>query len=132
MTSVVYEDARDIKRNSAVEKEGKSLKHFNYFLKDYCKQINVPVVTADKIPYFRLPIKKDINEEEEAVFREAHVFWDKMMGAFFIYMGTAARCGCNPKGRRLAYQSATGYCSSVKVYYINLEEFRKRRRLQRS
>ncbi|CAB9523590.1 expressed unknown protein [Seminavis robusta] len=85
MSRVVYGDARDYKRKETAAKEGKGLKHFNYFLENYCLQINVPVVTGDKIPYHGLLIKaKDFNEND---LREVYSFWDSMMAAFTTYMG---------------------------------------------
>jgi hypothetical protein len=42
-----------------------------------------------------------------------------MIGAFITYMGTDARIRCDPTGNRLAYQSATQYCSSVKAFFTN-------------
>ena len=109
----VYGDARDDLLASSADKQSNALKQLNFFLKTYSVQIGVAIVEASSIPYKGLgtgrnPSKKAISE-----------FWDKLVGAFFTYMGTAAMCYLNPNGRRLAHQTATQYCSSVKVFFCN-------------
>ena len=108
-----YEHALDDLLISSSGKQSKALAHFNYFLESYCRQIGVNVVKAEEIPY------RGITDEPNPTNKAIYEFWDNMIGAFFTYMGTAAMCNLNPKGRRLAYQSATQYCSSVKVYFTN-------------
>lgn len=100
---ISYGDARDELLVSAENKQSNALNHFNFYLKRYCVQIGVTVVKAEDIPYHGLGLppsaaSKDINE-----------FWDKLLGAFFSYLGTAAKVRLDPKGPRLAYQSATEY-----------------------
>jgi hypothetical protein len=106
-----YADARDDLLASAADKQSNALAHFNYFLKTYCVQIGIKIVEAVTIPYHGIPRKTS----KKAIFE----FWDMMIGAFFTYMGSSAMCYLDPKGRHLSYQSATQYCSSVKVYFTN-------------
>ena len=108
---IFYGDAHDDLLASSVDKQSNALAHFNYFLKTYCVQIGINIVEAAAIPYRGIPHQASNN----GIFE----FWDKMIGAFFTYMGTSAMCYLNPKGRRLAYQSATQYCSSIKVFFAN-------------
>jgi hypothetical protein len=108
MSTIFYGDARDNLLASSVDKQSNALGHFNYFLKTYCVQIGINIIEAAAIPYHGIPCQAS----NKAIFE----FWDKMIGAFFSYMGTSAMCFLNPEGRRLAYQSATQYCSSIKVF----------------
>jgi hypothetical protein len=110
-TAIFYGDARDDPLVSTANKQSNALGHFNYFLKTYCVQIGINIIEAAAIPYHGNPCQ----ESNKAISE----FWDKMIGAFFSYMGTSAMCNLNPKGRRLAFQSATGYCSSVKVFFTD-------------
>jgi hypothetical protein len=110
-TTIFYGDARDDPLASSADKQSNALAHFNFFLKTYCVQIGINIVEAAVVPYHGIPLQSS----QKATFE----FWDKMIGAFFSYMGTSAMCFLNPKGRRLAYQSATQYCSSVKVFFTN-------------
>jgi hypothetical protein len=109
--TIFYGDARDDPLASSADKQNNALSHFNFFLKTYCVQIGINIVEAVVIPYHGIPLQSS----NKAIFE----FWDKMIGAFFSYMGTSAMCFLNPKGRRLAYQSATQYCSSIKVFFVN-------------
>jgi hypothetical protein len=108
MTTFYGDACNDLLALSA-DKQSNALAH--YFLKTYCVQIGIKIVEASTIPYHGIPLKTI----KKAIFE----FWDMMIGAFFSYMGTSAMCYLNPKGRRLSYQSATRYCSSVKVYFTN-------------
>ena len=74
-------------------------------------RFGIDIVEAAAIPYHGIPRRPS----KKAAFE----LWDKMIGDFFTYMGTSAMCYLSPKGQRLAYQSATGYCSSIKVYFTN-------------
>ena len=47
---VFYADARDGLLTSAADNQRKALKHFNYFLVGYCKQIGIGVVRGEDIP----------------------------------------------------------------------------------
>jgi hypothetical protein len=111
MSTVFYGDARDDLLASSSNKQSNALGHFNYFLKTYCVQIGIDIISASVVPYHGIPCQST----PKTIFE----FWDKMIGAFFTYMGTSAMCSCNPKGRRLAFLSAQQYCSSVKVFFIN-------------
>ena len=110
-STAFYGDAHDDLLASSADKQSNALSHFNHFLKAYCVQIGIKIVEAATIPYHGIPRKTS----KKAIFE----FWDMMIGAFFTYMGTSAMCYLDPKGRRLSYQSATQYCSSVKVYFTN-------------
>lgn len=105
-------DARDDELASAAGKQRLALAHFSFFLEGYCDQIGV--TDATEIPYHGIPKHRS----NKAAFE----FWDKI-GAFFTYMGRDARIQCDLKLPILVYQTATQYCSSVKVYYTN--KFRK-------
>jgi hypothetical protein len=109
--TIFYGDARDDPLASSADKQSNALAHFNHFLKTYCVQVGISIVEAAAVPYNGIPPQVS----NKAIFE----FWDKMIGSFFTYMGTSAMCSLNPKGRRLAYQSATQYCSSVKVFFTN-------------
>ncbi|CAB9503235.1 expressed unknown protein [Seminavis robusta] len=110
---IAFADAQDELLAKSANKQQNALNHFDHFLKTYCVQISVPLATAASIPY------EGLKGEEPRSPKSINEFWGKMIGAFFTYMGTEARIYCSPKGRRLAYQSATQYCSSVKLYFIS-------------
>lgn len=109
-----YSDARDGLLTSAADKRRKALNHFNCFLQGYCKQIRIDVVKGDEIPYEGIPRQ----ESEKSIFG----FWDSLFGAFVTYLGKHATAGCNPKAPRISKNTAAGYCSAVKIYF--LEKFR--------
>ena len=100
-----FEDVRDDKLNSAKEKEANALKHFNYFLKFYCKQKKSTFVDAKELTF---------ESTEENI-----TLWDDRIGCFFSYLAKHARHRCDPSRERIAYNTATGYASSIKAYYAN-------------
>lgn len=110
---VFYGDARDTLLSSAADKRRKALKHFNFFLRDYCVQIKVKVTEADEIPYHGLLLSNQT--DSKSVFK----FWDDMMGAFITYIGKHATAACNPKRPRIGQSTADGFSSSVKVYFTD-------------
>ncbi|KAG7373441.1 hypothetical protein IV203_034165 [Nitzschia inconspicua] len=110
-TLVFYRDTRDGLLTSAADKQRKALKHLNYFLEGYCVQIGIGVVKAEDIPYHGISLK--------ASEKEAFEFWDKLYGAFTTYLGSHARSGCNPKGQRISPNTADGYLSSTKAFFVN-------------
>ena len=95
-----FEDVRDDKLNSAKEKEANALKHFNYFLKFYCKQKKSTFVDAKELTF---------ESTEENI-----TLWDDRIGCFFSYLAKHARHRCDPSRERIAYNTATGYASSIK------------------
>ena len=110
-SNVFYRHACAGLLTSADDKQRKSLKHFDYFLRGYCTQIGITVVKHDDIPYLGIP--------RRASNKEAFEFWDGMIGAFITYMGSHAKAACNPKGERLSCGTADGYSSSVKMFFTN-------------
>ena len=52
-------------------------------------------------------------------------WWDDMIGCFFSYLAKHAYDRFDSDKKRLAYNTATGYASSVKAYYTN--KFRTQR-----
>ena len=96
--------------NSAKDKKDNALKHLNFFLKHYSRQKSYQFVKAEELEF-------------EAT--EEHIgWWDDMIGCFFAYLAKQACCNCDPSKERIAYNTATGYASSVKAYYSN--KFRTR------
>ena len=106
---VTFADARDELLAKSANKQQNALNHFNHFLKSHCIQIGVAVTDAASIPCHGLP-KKTSKKDIAA-------FWGKPIGSFFSHMGTEARIKCAPNGNRLACQSATQHCSSMKVFF---------------
>jgi hypothetical protein len=100
-----FTDARDDQSNSVREKQKNALKHFNFFLKVHCAQKKVPTCKADDL----------IFDGTDQCISE----WDTMIGCFFSYLAKHARCGCDPKKERVSYNTATGYASSIKAYFVN-------------
>jgi hypothetical protein len=50
-------------------------------------------------------------------FEEANKWWDRIIGHFFNYLGTTAYKYLDQDRGRISYETATGYASSIKVYY---------------
>lgn len=109
--TVFYHHAQDGMLTSAIQKQRNAIKHFDYFLEGYCRQINIRRVSAEQIPYNGIPHKSDRKDVSK--------FWDSMMGAFVTYIGSHARQGCDPKKDLVAKNTADGYCSSVKAFFTN-------------
>ena len=108
-TRPVYADARKDKLASAEKRHRLGLAHFNFFMKDYCKQIGVTAVEAKDIPYTGIPVQED----QKAIFK----FWGALIGSFFTYMMSYATHSCKPDGKRLSKGSADQYTSEVKNYF---------------
>ena len=109
-TMSVYNNAREVRMASATNKQNNALKHFNYFLKDYCVQIGVDVVTAETIAY------KGLGSITSQI--DTNKFWDEMMGCVVTYLCTAARYRCDPNSTEfLGEPSADGYFSSTDEYF---------------
>ncbi len=102
-------DIRDDQGNSHKDKQSNALKHLNYFLKMYAEQKGDTYVRAEDLTFE--PTTESIG------------WWDDMIGCFFSYLAKHARQQCDNGRERVAYNTATGYASSVKAYYCN--KFRK-------
>ena len=102
-----FTDLRDDKGTSVRDKEKNALKHLNIFLKKYhARNNNIGnYVRAEDLTY---------EPTEEKI-----VWWDNMMGCFFAYLAKEARQRGDLKRERLSYNSATGYASSLKAYFMN-------------
>ena len=100
-----FKDLRDDPLNSAKEKEKNALKHLNYFLKHYATQRGESHIKAEELEF-------EATDENIA-------WWDDMIGCFFTYLAKNARRYCDPDKDRVAYNTATGYASSIKAYYSN-------------
>jgi len=98
---VVYAD--EIKVSNA-------LKHVDVFLASYCKKIKTPRVFCRDLTYHGI--------KTSGTVEEANIWWDDMIGNFFSYLHTANKHG-DPLRGRISYETATGYASSVRVYYMN-------------
>ena len=94
-----YEDARDELLVSAENKQSNALKHFEFFLQGHCIQIGVSVVKPEDVPCHGL--------SSNATSKDIDAFWDKLFGAFFSHLGATAKVRLDPKGPRLACQTAT-------------------------
>ena len=68
--TVFYHNAGDTLLASAADKQRKTIKHFNFFLQGYCKQIGIPLVKAGDIPYAGIPAKTSN--------KEIFAFWDEL------------------------------------------------------
>lgn len=99
------DDIRDAPGNSKKNKDKSALNHFNYFLKKYAEEKALTYVAAEDLTYE--------NCEEQ------NKWWDEVIGAFFNYLAVHAKCDCIDTHARLAYETATGYASSVKSHYQN-------------
>lgn len=104
---VFFGDIRDESKrgNSAKEKKNNALKHLNFFLKKYSEQKRQPFVRAEDLNF----------QATEEMIR----WWDDMIGCFFSYLAKHAYDRFDSDKKRLAYNTATGYASSVKAYYTN-------------
>ena len=96
----VLQQSRHIARvstmTSAASKERSALNHFNYFLKTQC-------------PQFAGKTAKDLVYEDLV---------DKIFGEFANYMASNATHGCKPNAAKLSLNTATGYFSSVKMFFV--------------
>jgi len=95
---------------SAANKRKNALKHFDFFLLSYCKQLKIDPVRACQIPYHGIP--------EQKSQKDISKWWGNMMGSFITYMGKHATAACKPNAPSIA-RSATGYSSSVKVFFTD-------------
>lgn len=99
-------DIRDSIGNSAKKKESNAMKHFNYFLKKRSTVVEGETyVRGQELTY------------ENSL--ENNTWWDNVIGGFFMYLAKNAKCRCQEARPRIGYQTATGYASSIKAYYMN-------------
>ena len=109
-------DLRDNKCES--NKTAAAIKQFNFFLKGYCdtKGYNNrigfdPITKTEQIPYNGLEgIHGDSDHQR---------WWSDLIGNFFNYLAFDAAKYLNKKKGLIAYDSATGYASAIKVYFLN-------------
>ena len=94
---------------SSESKTAKALKHLDIFLVGYCKKINAPLVNSRQLTYYGI--------KTSGTVEEANVWWGDMIGHFFNYLHKDAYKYGDPEKGRVMYETATGYASSVKVYY---------------
>ena len=108
----------DDPRNSAKAKARSAFMHCNYFLRRY-----MPTETKKKpkeafIPLQDLNLSKNPSDDGDCNQKSAQWF-SEMIGCFFYYLANEAYVRCKPAYGRIAYNSATGYASSVKSYLTN-------------
>ena len=107
-----YRDKRDDLGKSARRKLGSALFHLNSFLKQYARQIEWSYQPGDQLVLKLEPNPEDPSEVSQEWF-------DSMIGCFFDYCGKyACKRGRSDLGR-VSYETATGYCSSIKAFYLN-------------
>lgn len=107
-------DLRDNQCES--KKSSAALKQFNFFLGKYCISKGYDPVTAEQIPHDGLDgIHGDFNREK---------WWSDIIGNFFNYLAFDASKYCKKDKGLLAYDTATGYASAVKVFFV--DHFRNR------
>jgi hypothetical protein len=88
--NIFFRDARNGLLTSAADKQRKTLKHFDYFLKCYCTQISIEAVEAKHIPYSGIP--------RGASNKAVSEWWDSCIGAFVAYTWEATpRAAATPK-----------------------------------
>jgi len=107
-SSPSFLDLRD--NNSSSNKTPAAIKQFNLFLEGYCKAKGYEIVKADQIPYTGLEGIHGVGEHER--------WWSDLIGNFFNYLAFDASKYKKNKGL-IAYDSATGYASAVKVFFLN-------------
>lgn len=110
-------DLRD--NNARSNKTPSALKHFNYFLKVYCDKRypnwEPKITSADQLSYRGLdgvvPFDNSPNPHQ--------TWWSELIGSFFNYLSYHAHKYCNPEKALLGEESAAGYASAVKSYFVN-------------
>ena len=114
--SPIFLDLRDNKCES--NKTAAAIKQFNLFLKGYCDSKGYnnrvgfdPISIVEQIPYEGLEgIHGDLNEER---------WWSDLIGNFFNYPAFDASKYCKKEKGLLVYDSATGYASAMKAFFLN-------------
>jgi hypothetical protein len=107
-----YEAYCDIRLNHLASSDSKisnALKHLDIFLTTYCKKIKAPYIQSRHLTYYGI--------KTCGTFEEANTWWDDMIGSFFSYLYKDAYKYGDPDKGRVSYKTATGYASSVKVFY---------------
>ena len=107
----------DDPRNSAKAKAKSAFMHCNYFLRQY-----MPTKTKKKPKEAFIPLQELVlsqNPAEGNIHEKSAQWFSEMMGCFFYYLANEAYARCKPAFGRIAYNSATGYASSVKSYLTN-------------
>ena len=109
---IVIKNILDNQRASAKRKEDCALAHLKYFINEYFSDKMPPNYTkkVDIEPRTFICTGKS---EEGMNFR----WWDSMIGSFVGYLSVAATTARRVGQKRLCYESASGYASSVKAYY---------------
>ena len=109
-----FEALCDIRHEHLASSESNSanaLKHLDFFLASYCKKIKAPPIQSRQLTYH--------GTKTSGTYAEANVWWDDMIGFFFSYLHKDAYKYGDPEKGRIGYETATGYASSVKVFYTN-------------
>jgi hypothetical protein len=104
-------DIRDKHLASSESKTANALKHLDIFLTSYCKKIKASLINSRQLTYYGI--------KTSGTIEEANVWWGDMIGNFFRYLQNDAYKYGDPEKDRVMYETATGYASSVKVFYIN-------------
>jgi len=103
---MLYTDIMDDLGASAKQKLGSALFHLNLFLKRYSKQLGESYVRAQDLEIKILP-------DPDNPYEKDAVWFNRMVGCWFSYLGRDAtkygRVGCD----LLSYQSATGAAMQV-------------------
>ena len=94
---------------SSESKTANALKHLDIFLAGYYKKINASLINSRQLTYYGI--------KTSGTVEEANVWWGDMIGHFFNYLHKDAYKYGDPEKGRVMYETATGYASSVKVYY---------------
>lgn len=108
---VYFEDIRSVNLASCDSKLWNALKHLDTFLAGYLKKIKSPITNSRRLTYYGV--------KTSGSFQEANAWWDEMIGNFFSYLHKDAYKHCDPDKDQISYETATGYASSIKVFFIN-------------
>jgi hypothetical protein len=109
-----YESYVDIRLDNLASSDTKTsntLKHLDIFLVSYCKKIKAPYINGCDLTYYGV--------KTSGTIIDANMWWDDMIGSFFSYLHKDAYKYGDPEKGRVSYETATGYASSVKVYFTN-------------
>jgi hypothetical protein len=104
-------DIRDVSLAACDSKLSNALKHLDIFLTNYCKKIGAPRTLSRYLTYYGIT--------PNGTWEDANMWWDDMIGNFFSYLHNDAYKYGDPDKGRISYETATGYASSVKVYFTH-------------
>jgi hypothetical protein len=106
------EDIRSVHLASCDSKLWNALKHLDFFLAGYLEKIKSPIINSRHLTYYG-------GVKTSGTSEEANEWWDNMIGNLFSYLYKDAYKYGDPDKDRISYETATGYASSIKVFYTN-------------